>query len=164
MKCACPAQVLLPHRKDVKLESVLACHNYLVVFHRTNGLQVHSFRFYKMSCACRVSATHLTAHNVLLRFLSWLAVPVGNSGLPAGQGATVYPLSAGAPTELGSGKDIAFEEAAYELGPGGQGDYESDLLRLGYSSLSTPYSTIDYNMSTGARSAHTCHAPSTSRS
>ncbi|CAL8468613.1 g8153 [Coccomyxa elongata] len=98
-------KVLLPHRKDVKLESVLACHNFLVVFHRTNGLQ----------------------------------------------GATVYPLGGRAPTELSKGKDIAFEEAAYELGPGGQGDYDSDVLRLGYSSLSTPYSTIDYNMSTGAR-------------
>lgn len=76
-----------------------------------------------------------------------------------GQGATVYPLGGGAPTELSEGKDIAFEEAAYELGPGGQGDFDSDVLRLGYSSLSTPYSTIDYNMSTGARSAHTCHAP-----
>lgn len=35
-------QVLLPHRKDVKLESVLASANFLVVFHRTNGLQVRS--------------------------------------------------------------------------------------------------------------------------
>ncbi len=67
------------------------------------------------------------------------------------QGATVYPLGEGAPTELSNGQDIAFEEAAYELGPGGQGDYDSEVLRLGYSSLSTPYSTIDYNMATGKR-------------
>ena len=71
----------------------------------------------------------------------------------AGQGATVYALGTGAPTELSNGKDIAFDEAAFELGPGGQGDFESDVLRLGYSSLSTPYSTIDYNMATGNRSA-----------
>ena len=38
--CVGVAQVLLPHRKDVKLEGVLACHNYVAVFHRTNGLQV----------------------------------------------------------------------------------------------------------------------------
>lgn len=69
----------------------------------------------------------------------------------AGQGATVYPLGAGAPKDLSNGKDIAFDEAAYELGPGGQGDYDSEVLRLGYSSLSTPYSTIDYNMATGNR-------------
>jgi hypothetical protein len=40
LMCVDVAQVLLPHRKDVKLEGVLACHNYVAVFHRTNGLQV----------------------------------------------------------------------------------------------------------------------------
>lgn len=63
----------------------------------------------------------------------------------------MYPLGAGSPTELADGRDISFEEAAYELGPGGQGDFDSNVLRLGYSSLTTPYSTIDYNMSTGNR-------------
>ena len=33
-------QVLLEHRKDVKLESVIASKDFLAVFHRTNGLQV----------------------------------------------------------------------------------------------------------------------------
>ncbi len=40
--CGFVQQVLLPHRKDVKLEAVLASANFLVVFHRTNGLQVLS--------------------------------------------------------------------------------------------------------------------------
>ncbi len=57
------------------------------------------------------------------------------------------------PRELAGGQDIKFEEAAYELFPGGQGDFDSPVLRLGYSSLSTPYSTIDFNMATGKRCA-----------
>ncbi len=57
--CVSLAQVLLPHRKDVKLESVLACHNFLVVFHRTNGLQVHLPPFHGVHCACRDSDIHL---------------------------------------------------------------------------------------------------------
>jgi hypothetical protein len=33
-------QVLMPHRKDVKLEAIVTSQNFLAVFHRTNGLQV----------------------------------------------------------------------------------------------------------------------------
>ena len=44
LKCSvmrnCPAQVLLPHRDDVKLESVSVSKNYLAAFERINGLQV----------------------------------------------------------------------------------------------------------------------------
>jgi oligopeptidase B len=58
----------------------------------------------------------------------------------------VYELASGMPTELGSGQDIRFEEPAYEMGAGAQGDFDSPVLRLRYSSLSTPSSTIDYNM------------------
>ena len=63
----------------------------------------------------------------------------------------MYALEGGMPSRLAGGQDITFEEAAYELGPGGQGDFESPVLRLGYSSLATPHSTIDYNMATGKR-------------
>lgn len=67
----------------------------------------------------------------------------------------MYKLGPNTPTELMGSKAIKFEEAAYELGPGSQGDFDSDILRLGYSSLSTPYSTIDYNMATEERCACT---------
>lgn len=63
----------------------------------------------------------------------------------------MYRLAEGAPSELGGGQDIKFDEAAYELGPGGQGDFDSPVLRLSYSSLATPRSTIDFNMVTGKR-------------
>lgn len=38
---------------------------------------------------------------------------------------------------------------------GAQGDFESDVLRLSFSSLATPPTTIDYNMATGKQ----CVAP-----
>ena len=78
------------------------------------------------------------------------------------QGATVYKLGPGAPAELADGEDINFEEPAYSMGAGAQGDFDSPVLRLRYSSLSTPSSTIDYNMQTGQRCllSPTCAAAS----
>ena len=70
------------------------------------------------------------------------------------QAATVYKLEAGMPSELQGGEEIKFGEAAYEMGAGAQGDFDSPILRLRYSSLSTPSSTIDYNMRTGQRCFH----------
>lgn len=64
----------------------------------------------------------------------------------------MYKLEPGMPAELAGGREIKFEEAAYEMGAGAQGDYGSPVLRLRYSSLATPSSTIDYNMETGQRS------------
>ena len=63
----------------------------------------------------------------------------------------MYKLGPGAPAELAGGEDIKFEEPAYSMGAGAQGDFDSPVLRLRYSSLSTPSSTIDYNMQTGQR-------------
>ena len=53
--------------------------------------------------------------------------------------------------ELGDGEPVALEEPAYELGPGAQGDFASPVLRLVYSSLKTPVTTLDVNLRTGAR-------------
>ncbi len=41
------------------------------------------------------------------------------------------------------------EEEAYAVSLGEQGPWESDLVRLGYSSLVTPTSTYDVNVRTG---------------
>lgn len=70
----------------------------------------------------------------------------------------MYSLAEGAPSELRGGQDIRFDEAAYELGPGGQGDFDSPVLRLRYSSLATPSSTIDTNMATGKRCISQCRS------
>lgn len=69
------------------------------------------------------------------------------------QEATIFELpgDTGMPETLGSGEQIQFPEAAYSLEPGSQGDYSSPVLRLSYTSLTTPASVIDVNMKTRKR-------------
>lgn len=71
------------------------------------------------------------------------------------QQAVVHALPAGgtpvAPSPLGAGTPIAFDEPAYELSAGAQGDVDSPLLRFHYTSLTTPDTVVDYNMATGRR-------------
>lgn len=69
------------------------------------------------------------------------------------QQAVVYalPENLAMPTSLENGSPIAFDEPAYELSAGSQGDFDSPLLRFHYTSLTTPDTVIDYNMRTAAR-------------
>lgn len=55
--------------------------------------------------------------------------------------------------ELGSGKshDIQFEEQAYTLSFGGNAEFDTNLVRFSYSSMVTPSSTYDYDMTTRQR-------------
>lgn len=52
---------------------------------------------------------------------------------------------------LAPGHAVNFSDAAYELGAGPQGDWDSPVLRVAYSSLRTPPSTIDIHTRTHAR-------------
>eukprot|EP00955_Chlamydomonas_euryale_P116562 366426-Chlamydomonas_euryale.AAC.26 len=64
----------------------------------------------------------------------------------------VLPVDGSLPSSLASdGEEIMFEEPAYTLGPGRQGDFDSCVVRLSYASLATPSSVIDFDMSTGKR-------------
>ena len=101
--------VLLPHRKDIKLEHIEVSQDHLVAFERRQGLQ------------------QAVVH----------ALPANGAAVPA--------------TQLGEGQPIAFDEPAYELSAGRQGDFDSPLLRFHYTSLTTPDTVIDYNMATGQR-------------
>ncbi|PRW44843.1 prolyl endopeptidase-like isoform A [Chlorella sorokiniana] len=69
------------------------------------------------------------------------------------QCCVVYKLSAddSMPAELGEGELIQFEEPAYELSCGSQGDFDSPVLRMHYTSLRTPDQTVDFNMATRKR-------------
>jgi len=100
-------QVLLPHRKDVKIEGMALSSGYVAMFERKQGLQV----------------------------------------------ATVYPLpnDGSAPKRLEGGRQVAIDEAAYELEPGSQGDFDSGVLRVAFSSLATPSTVMDVDMRTMAR-------------
>ncbi len=48
----CAEQVLLKHSKDVKLDDIEVSKDFIAVFHRSNGLQVHS----AMTSPCRCNA------------------------------------------------------------------------------------------------------------
>lgn len=53
--------------------------------------------------------------------------------------------------ELRDGETLAFDEPAYDLGAAGQGDFESDVLMLTYTSLTTPMTVLAHAMATGRR-------------
>lgn len=71
------------------------------------------------------------------------------------QQAVVHALPGGeaapGPGALAGGAAIAFDLPAYEMGPGGGGDWDSPLLRFHMSSLAAPDTAIDYHMGTGER-------------
>ena len=46
---------------------------------------------------------------------------------------------------------IAFDEEAYSLGLQGAGEYDTEVIRFTYSSMTTPSQTYDYNMRTRER-------------
>ncbi|MCB9246997.1 MAG: S9 family peptidase [Flavobacteriales bacterium] len=55
--------------------------------------------------------------------------------------------------ESGSGMEhyVSFDEEAYTAGTSVNPEYETEILRFGYTSLTTPSSTYDYNMRTRER-------------
>jgi len=73
-----------------------------------------------------------------------------NQGL---QGATAYKLGfrgLGVPSlPLTDGLDFNMPEEAYELSAGAQGDFTTSVLRLVYTSLTTPTTWYDADMNTG---------------
>ncbi|MBC2884711.1 S9 family peptidase [Ochrobactrum sp. CM-21-5] len=53
--------------------------------------------------------------------------------------------------ETGEEHAIAFDEEAYSLGLHGSAEYDTDVIRFSYSSMTTPEQLFDYNMRTRAR-------------
>ena len=55
--------------------------------------------------------------------------------------------------EIASGQEtpIAFEEEAYSLGMSAGYEFDTDVIRYTYSSLTTPTEVVDYDLRTGAR-------------
>lgn len=51
----------------------------------------------------------------------------------------------------GEEHDIAFDEEAYSLGLGGTLEYDTDVMRFSYSSMTTPSQLFEYNMRTRER-------------
>ncbi|MFN3132796.1 S9 family peptidase [Roseibium sp.] len=46
---------------------------------------------------------------------------------------------------------VAFDEEAYSLGLSGGYEFDTEIIRFSYSSMTTPSQTFDYNVATGAR-------------
>ncbi|GLC51718.1 hypothetical protein PLESTB_000532400 [Pleodorina starrii] len=70
------------------------------------------------------------------------------------QRARVYELpdKLGRPAgQLGGGEEIKFEEPAYSLGAYLTGDFDSPIVRMSYTSLTTPSTVIDLHVGTGKR-------------
>jgi oligopeptidase B len=53
--------------------------------------------------------------------------------------------------KTGEEHEIAFNEEAYSLGFQGAGEYDTEVVRFTYSSMTTPSQTFDYNMRTRER-------------
>ncbi|GBF88888.1 oligopeptidase B [Raphidocelis subcapitata] len=58
---------------------------------------------------------------------------------------------------FGAGEVMAFDEAVYSLSGGLTGEFDSDVLRLHYDSLTTPHSVIDHHIPSGRRATRKVH-------
>ncbi|MEW5311304.1 MAG: hypothetical protein WDW38_003032 [Sanguina aurantia] len=71
------------------------------------------------------------------------------------QQARLFPLPSDGSTpsagSVGAGEVLEMLEPAYSLDGGCTGDFDSPVLRLHYTSLTTPASVIDHHMGTGSR-------------
>ncbi len=81
----------------------------------------------------------ILAHSVYCRHLVWLE---RSEGLPK---IIIRRLSDG------QEHAIAFDEEAYSLGLAGAMEFDTDVIRFTYSSMTTPQMTFDYNMETRER-------------
>ena len=81
----------------------------------------------------------ILSHEVFARHLVWLE---RREGLPR---IVIHRLSDG------HEHAIDFDEEAYSLGLGGAYEFDTDVIRFTYSSMTTPSQTFDYNMETQER-------------
>lgn len=81
----------------------------------------------------------IMGHSVYKRHLVWME---REDGLPR---IVIHRLADG------EEHPIAFDEEAYSLGIGGAMEFDTDVIRFTYSSMTTPFETFDYNMETRER-------------
>ena len=81
----------------------------------------------------------ILSHEIFKRHLVWIERA---EGLPRIQIRNIAN---------GAQHAIAFEEEAYALGLGGSLEFDTDVIRFSYSSMTTPQRTYDYNMASRSR-------------
>jgi oligopeptidase B len=130
--------VLLPHRRDVKLEGFDISGRYVALFERAGANQ------------------RAVIHDLLGPSVPASAPPTTPVPLPTAAqhkrpskskdaaSATSGPLSTG-------GRVLTFDEPAYSLGGSLTGDFGTPVLRMSYESLRTPASVIDEHLPSGRR-------------
>ncbi|KAF6263009.1 prolyl oligopeptidase [Scenedesmus sp. NREL 46B-D3] len=93
-------------------------------------------------------------HDVMIEDVSlgskWLVLSLRAK---AQQSLVAYklPEDGSMPTQLSNRQVISFDEAAFELSGGLTGGFDSEVLRLDYSSLTTPRSVYDQHLPSGRR-------------
>ena len=156
-------QVLIPHRHDIKIESVVVSQGFLAAFERRDGLQVCArsgsressvnagarqrfelLQFFRRLLQCTFCQkafrrNYPTAPRSILRkkHTNWSQVCSAH-----------VRCSRVARCQICPGRSAV---CGIVNNAGSQGDFASPVLRMTYSSLTTPTTTIDYHMATHAR-------------
>ena len=148
------SQVILPRETDVECD-VEHWHGSWVIVKRTAATPNSEVIVCPVAnpAAQRVLLVHDEAVKIEDIAVSerFAAVFVRTGGL---QEAQVYALPAdkrGESISLTGGRKLEFSEPAYDLGLGAQGDFDSDVLAISYTSLTTPPTTFWQHMASGAQ-------------
>ena len=143
-----------PHERDHEYELEHLGGDFIV---RTNW-QARNFRLMQVPIgaeADRAAWTDVVAHrdDTFIEdfdvFNEFLAVSVRSGGLAQDQHHTLAVVPGGAIQEY----FIASDEAAYATSLAVNPEFDTELLRYAYSSLTTPTTLYDYNVGTGEQDA-----------
>ena len=121
----------------------------LLVVHNAGGKE--NFELATASLAAPGEWTPLIAHDPAVRildaeaFAGHFVLEYRRDGLT---GLAVHPIADGVPSAAGT--PIVFDEPIYNVGSGGNPEYATDRLRLGYGSMVTPSSVYDYDIASGS--------------
>lgn len=139
--------IVVPRERDLEYE---IAHHGERLFIRTNAAGAEDFKIVETSLAStgRDNWTELVGHQPgrlirsILEFSNHLVRAERQDGLPR---IVVRQL------DTGEEHEIAFDEEAYELGLLPGYEFETNVLRFTYSSMTTPQRTFDYDMNSRAR-------------
>jgi oligopeptidase B len=145
--------VIAPRRQGVEYDIEDAA-DRLLVLHNAGGAEDFELATAPLPGAGDTTAwTPLIPHSPGTRllgmdaFADYTVVYFREDGLTR---LRVLPASAATPQEaLESGRDIAFPEPLYTVGPGSNPEFAATTFRLSYTSLVTPGSVYDCDLATG---------------
>ena len=134
---------VIPHRTDVLLEDIEVFADFLVITERKHGLI--QLRIRSLNTHPEYNQSSGPGHNSSPR--SAQDQHSGSQQNPSGQDQHSTGQQNPADADILE-HYLDFGEPAYMASTGANPDYNSRVLRYGYTSLTTPVSTYDYNMDT----------------